>query len=122
MIQGRRSFAPIKFNGQAFSCNDTGKGWDARSWGAGYWWQNTRQPYYNALAQGDVDMMRSFLNFYLKQLPAVQARTAAQWKGTGAPELSGTAAFFEETATQFGFYNPNDGLGWGLFNAYLMPI
>ena len=31
-------YAPIKFNGQAFNCNNTGKGWDARDWGAAYWW------------------------------------------------------------------------------------
>jgi hypothetical protein len=34
IIQGRAAFAPIKFNGQAFNCNNTGKGWDARDWGA----------------------------------------------------------------------------------------
>ena len=38
LIQGRTAYAPIKFNGQAFNCNNTGKGWDARDWGAGYWW------------------------------------------------------------------------------------
>ena len=37
LIQGRVAFAPIKFNGQAFNCNNTGKGWDARDWGADYW-------------------------------------------------------------------------------------
>ena len=87
LIQGRVAFAPIKFNGrkrnrhhfalvhfldlsrflsscaEAFNCNDTGKGWDMRGWGADYWWQNERQPYYNVLAQGDLDTMRSFLDF-----------------------------------------------------------
>ena len=71
LIQGRAARAPIKFNGQAFNCNNTGKGWDARDWGAGYWWQNTRQPYYNVLAQGDFDTMSSFLDFYLRMLPYV---------------------------------------------------
>lgn len=73
LIQGRVSYSAVKFNGQAFNCNDTGHGWDSRSWGSGYWWQNTRQPYYNALAQGDVDTMRSFFDFYLRMLPYVQA-------------------------------------------------
>lgn len=44
LVQGRMAYAPIKFNGQAFNCNNTGQGWDWRDWGAGYWWQNTRQP------------------------------------------------------------------------------
>ena len=35
-----------------------GKGPDARDWGACYWFQNTRQPYYNALAAGDLDIFR----------------------------------------------------------------
>jgi len=115
LIQGRVAFAAIKFNGQAFNCNNTGKGWDARSWGAGYWWQNTRQPYYNALAQGDVDTMRAFLDFYLRMLPYVQARTAAQFRNVAgvAPIMGGVAALYEETCTQFGMYNPSDGLGWG---------
>ena len=101
LIQGRVAYAPIKFNGQAFNCNDTGKGWDSRGWGAGYWWQNTRQPYYNVLAQGDADTMRSFLNFYLRMLPAVRYRTAAQFKGT-ATVLTTAAALYEETCTQYG--------------------
>lgn len=67
LIQGRRGYAPLKFNGQQFNCNNTGKGWDARDWGAGYWWQNTRQPYYNVLQQGDIDTSRSFLDFYLSE-------------------------------------------------------
>ena len=45
LIQGRAAFGIIKFNGQMFTANLTGKGWDTRSWGAGYWWQNERQPY-----------------------------------------------------------------------------
>lgn len=41
-----------------------------RGWGADYWWQNERQPYYNVLAQGDLDTMRSFLDFVsLPSLP-----------------------------------------------------
>ena len=73
LVQGRVAFGPIKFNGQAFNCNNTGKGWDTRDWGADYWWQNERQPYYNAVAQGDLDTMRAFLDFYLRMLPYVTA-------------------------------------------------
>lgn len=108
LIQGRAAFAPIKFNGQSFNCNDTGKGWDYRSWGADYWWQNERQPYYNVLAQGDFDTMRSFLDFYLRMLPYVEARTKVQFSKTSTPLTAG--AFYEETCTQFGLYNEGD---WG---------
>jgi len=109
LAQGRVSYGPIKFNGQAFNCNNTGKGWDARDWGADYWWQNERQPYYNALAQGDFDTMRSFLGFYKRMLPYVVARTAAQFKGTSTP-LTPPAALYEETCTQFATFNEGD---WG---------
>ena len=73
--------------------------------------------YYNVLAQGDIDTMRSFLDFYLRALPFVNARTKAQFKGTDAPELMGIAALYEETTTQFGTYMPSGGLGWGCGNA-----
>jgi hypothetical protein len=107
LIQGRAAAAPIKFNGQMFVANQPGKGWDARSWGAGYWWQNERQPYYNTLQQGDLDTMRSFLDFYLRMLPYVNARSKAQFKGLAdAPELTGSAALYEETCTQFGTCTP----------------
>ena len=65
-----------------------------------YWWQNTRQPYYNVLQQGDIDTSRSFLDFYLRMLPYVEARTKAQFKGTSMPITAG--ALYEETCTQFG--------------------
>eukprot|EP01047_Picozoa_sp_COSAG01_P082182 COSAG01_NODE_16679_length_1216_cov_0.825425_1_plen_74_part_00 len=64
-------------------------------------WQNTRQPYYNVLAQGDYDSMRAFLEFYRRMLPYVQARTVAQFKGTST-ELRPPAALYPETTTQFG--------------------
>ncbi len=105
LIQGRVSFAPIKFNGQAFTCNNTGKGWDYRSWGADYWWQNERQPYYNTIAAGDLDTLKAFLDFYLRMLPYVEARTKVQFNGTIT-----AGAFYEETTTQFGMYNQGD---WG---------
>lgn len=71
--------------------------------------QNTRQPYYNVLAQGDYDSMRAFLAFYRRMLPYVQARTAAQFKGTST-ELKPPAALYPETTTQFGTYTSGD---WG---------
>ena len=114
LIQGRAGFGPIKFNGQMFTGASGNFGtpkvnrtWDRRGWGAGYWWQNERPPYYNALAQGDLDTMRSFLDFYLRMLPYVNARSKAQFKGLpDAPQLSGIAALYEETCTQFGSYLP----------------
>jgi alpha-L-fucosidase 2 len=66
------------------------------------------------LASGDIDTMRSFLDFYLRMLPFVNARTKAQFKGVAdAPTLTGIAALYEETCTQFGTYMPSNGLGWG---------
>ena len=105
--------AQVKFNGQAFTCNNTGLGWDYRGCGAAYWWQNTRQPYYNVLRQGDYDSMRAFLGFYKRMLPYVQARTAAQFKNTST-ELKPPAALYPETTTQFGSYTAGD---WGCKSA-----
>jgi len=47
--------------------------------------------------------MHSFLDFYLRMLPYVEARTIAQFKGTANPINKG--ALYEETCTQFGTYN-----------------
>jgi hypothetical protein len=111
IIQGRSSFAPIKFNGQSFLSNQSGKGFDYRQWGTGYWWQGTRHPYYNALAAGDIDTMRSMLDFYTRMLPYAAARCAAQWKDTAVGgSLSGGAVLYEEVTTLFGTYQEAN---WG---------
>ena len=110
LIQARHATVPIKFNGQAFIANPTGKGWDYREWGSGYWFQNTRQPYFNALMDGDVDVLdHSLLDFYHTMLPHVQARTFAQFRDT-QQKLPYGAAFFPETTTAFGTYPMSE---WG---------
>ena len=100
---GRGAY-PIKFNGQLFTADDGTNGPDYRDWGGGIWWQNTRQPYYNALASGDLDMLRSFYQFYVKLLPLVQGRTKIYFNHSGG--------FFPETMTAFGTYD-NNGFGYG---------
>jgi len=103
---GRNAASAIKFNGQAFTV-DEGKGPDGRSWGACYWFQNTRQPYYNALAAGDLDIMRPLFAFYNKSIPAIKARVATQFSKISPPVTGGV---WPETMTQFGMYNEGD---WG---------
>jgi len=98
---GRNAASAIKFNGQAFTV-DEGKGPDYRDWGACYWFQNTRQSYYNALAANDLDIMRPLFSFYLKSIDAIKARTKAEFNISGG--------YWPETMTQFGMYNPGD---WG---------
>ncbi|XP_062510609.1 uncharacterized protein LOC134186626 [Corticium candelabrum] len=98
-----RGSLPIKFNGQLFSV-DVGKGPDYRDWGGGFWWQNTRQPYYNMLASGDLDLLRAVYPFYLRLLPLVGNRTQIYFNHSGG--------YFPETMTHFGTYE-NGGLGYG---------
>ena len=100
---GRGATGIIKFNGQAFVV-DEGKGPDFRDWGACYWFQNERQPYYNTLVAGDLDIQRPLYAFYMKSLDAIKARTANEF---GA---NVTGGYWPETMTQFGMYNPGD---WG---------
>jgi hypothetical protein len=108
LIQGRRAFTPTKWNGGDFKANVTGHGFDWRQWGADWWWQNTREPYYNCLAMGDRDMLHKFFDFYLRMLNDTQARTVAQFQGTSHPLTAG--ALYGEVTTLFGTYNPGD---WG---------
>ena len=69
---------PIKFNGSLFTVAWPGKEGDAdyRRWGPGYWWQNTRLPYYAMCAAGDFEFMQPLFQMYAKDLvPLFKFRT-----------------------------------------------
>jgi hypothetical protein len=69
---------PIKFNGSLFTVPATGQpGFaDYRRWGPGYWWQNTRLPYYGMCAAGDFDLMQPLFRMYAQELmPLFRFRT-----------------------------------------------
>eukprot|EP01084_Bolivina_argentea_P288101 494450_1 len=85
----------IKFNGQSFWI-DTGNGPDYKQWASGYWWQNTRQPYYNTLIAGDNDMNVAFYNHYINQIPLLKERNLI-W-------LNHSGGFFGETAMITGLF------------------
>ena len=61
---------PIKFNGSIFNVpfKDSPGDADYRKWGPGYWWQNTRLPYYTMCTSGDYDLMMSLFKMYVKDL------------------------------------------------------
>ncbi len=61
---GRGAY-PIKFNGSLFTAPAGEKDDpDYRRWGPGYWWQNTRLPYYSMCTSGDFDLMRPLWRMY----------------------------------------------------------
>jgi len=73
-----RGAHPIKFNGSLLTvpCRDRPGGADYRQWGPGYWWQNTRLPYYGMPAAGDYDLMEPLFRMYGKELmPLFRYRT-----------------------------------------------
>ena len=61
---------PIKFNGSLFAVPYPGKQGDAdyRRWGPGYWWQNTRLPYYNMCTAGDYEMLQPLFRMYAQDM------------------------------------------------------
>jgi hypothetical protein len=76
---------PIKFNGSIFNVAHPGQFGDAdyRRWGPGYWWQNTRLPYFAMPAAGDLDLMEPLFRMYAtEQLPLHELR-ARQYTGHG---------------------------------------
>lgn len=106
---GRGAF-PIKFNGSIFTVDvlrPIGKHGpydaDYRAWGGGYWFQNTRLPYWSMLAAGDYDLMQPLFKMYLDALPLRKAATRKYYQHGGA--------FFPETMYFWGAYN-NDNYGW----------
>ncbi|MFZ1290357.1 MAG: DUF5703 domain-containing protein [Melioribacteraceae bacterium] len=60
---------PIKFNGAIFNVpfKDAPGDADYRRWGPGYWWQNTRLPYYSMPTSGDYEMMLPLFKMYAKE-------------------------------------------------------
>jgi alpha-L-fucosidase 2 len=75
---GGRGRYPIKFNGAIFTVSNPGSPGNAdyRRWGPGYWWQNTRLPYFSMSASGDFDLMQPLFNLYGRELmPLFRHRT-----------------------------------------------
>lgn len=78
---------PIKFNGSIFTVPAEGApGYaDYRRWGPGYWWQNTRLPYYSMCASGDFDMLDPLFRMYGRELmPLFKFRTRRYLNHDGA--------------------------------------
>ena len=100
---GGRGAFPIKFNGSIFVVDNAFDA-DYRAWGGGYWFQNTRLPYWSMLTSGDFDLMQPLFAMYLKALPA-RKLAAKNYYGHGG-------AFYPETMSFFGNYL-DQGLGYG---------
>jgi alpha-L-fucosidase 2 len=96
-----RGNLPIKFNGSLFTVEGVDP--DYRSWGGGYWFQNTRLAYYPMLACGDYDMMLPVFDMYMKALTLRKAATKNYYGHEGA--------FFPETIYFWGNYMDNENYG-----------
>lgn len=79
---------PIKFNGGLWTFipveGQDGPDYDYRKWGNGYWWQNTRLPYWPMYASGDFDMMKCFFDIYANALDMAKYRTQKYYNHPGA--------------------------------------
>jgi hypothetical protein len=111
-----RGGLPIKFNGSIFTVdvdesmgkrNLTGYDADFRDWGANYWFQNTRLPYYSMLYSGDFELIKPLFKMYTSALPLAKYRTQKYFNHKGA--------YFPETMTPWGTY-ANDNYGWNRKN------
>ncbi|KPK41186.1 MAG: hypothetical protein AMJ65_09950 [Phycisphaerae bacterium SG8_4] len=105
---GGRGGYPIKFNGSIFTVDaqvgDEHFDGDYRRWGAMYWWQNTRLPYWSMLAAGDFDLMGPLFAMYSSALDLCKDKTTIYYQHKGA--------FFPETMYFWGT-NGNCDYGWG---------
>ena len=101
-----RGCAPVKFNGSIFTAAEMeGRpgNYDARNWGAPYWFQNTRIVYWYLLAMGDYASMTPMLDMYLDMMPIAEERCRAYFGHAGM--------LIPETVTPFGLYaNSNYGI------------
>ncbi|MBE7559121.1 LamG domain-containing protein [bacterium] len=85
---GRGAY-PLKFNGSIFTVAGGGYDDDYRAWGGGYWFQNTRLPYWPMLVSGDFDLMQPFFKLYMDILPLSKERCRRYFNHDGAliPEM-----------------------------------
>lgn len=83
---GGRGNLPITFNGSIFTVpvKNRPEHGDYRRWGSGYWWQNTRLPYYCMNMAGDFEMMRPLIQMYTDMLPHAKHRTKKYVNAEGA--------------------------------------
>jgi hypothetical protein len=104
---GGRGAFPIKFNGSIFVVDSKADNYNAdyRRWGGGYWFQNTRLPYWSMLDSGDFDLMQPLFNMYMKSLPAREL-AARTYYGHGG-------AFYPETQSFWGNYMDGGDIGYG---------
>ncbi len=83
-----RGAFPIKFNGSIFTVewrenNELKSDPDYRRWGGGYWWQNTRLPYWPLLSSGDFDLMQPLFKLYTSIINMSQLRSNLYWNCEG---------------------------------------
>ena len=76
---------PIRFNGSIFTTSEDGNP-DFRRWGNGYWWQNTRLPYYPVYAAGDLEVLEPMFRMYAG-LAGFCARRTRKYLGHGGAYL-----------------------------------
>ncbi|MDB6167647.1 MAG: hypothetical protein JWM88_511 [Verrucomicrobia bacterium] len=102
-----RGLYPVKFNGGLFTADwalkDEPYDADYRRWGGGYWWQNTRLPYWAVLASGDHELLRPLFRMYRDMLPLAEERTRLWFRHGGV--------FFPETLFFWGTFLPSN-YGW----------
>ena len=95
---GRGAF-PIKFNGSIFNVPFEGQPGDAdwRRWGPGYWWQNTRLPYYAMCPAGDFECMEPLFRMYCRDLHELNRYRTKAYVGHEGIFIPETIYFWGDT-------------------------
>lgn len=93
---------PIKFNGSLFTVPAKGQPGDAdyRRWGPGYWWQNTRLPYYSMCTSGDFEMMAPLFRMYAQDLMPLQTHRTRRYLGHGGAYIPECIYFWGDVFTE----------------------
>ncbi len=98
---GRGAY-PIKFNGSIFTVPYPGKPGDAdyRRWGPGYWWQNTRLPYFSMCAAGDFDLLQPLFQLYARELSPLWRHRTRKYFGHDGIFFSECVYFWGDVFTE----------------------
>ena len=108
---------PIHFNGGIFTyaANDSYTPFDLdyRTWGAPYWWQNTRFAYDPMLGDGDYDELLPLFDYYRDQLSLATYLVKSYYKHGGAKYYETSLTWGAARLAGWGCPNFNDSSAGG---------
>jgi hypothetical protein len=107
---GGRGRYPIKYNGSILTVPAEGRHSyaDYRAWGPGYWWQNTRLPYFSMPTSGDYELMDPLFAMYARDLLPLMVHRTRRHTGHGGAYIPECIYFWGDMFSETYGWQPCD--------------